>query len=178
MERLPNEILYKIADFIDDDEDINSFFIALSNYTYRLRSRIVEFHNNQIVCMFCGEYSRSICSNCIQLNIRKYSRFYNTRQFDLANYKLHTNLWTYTANGRNVYDKNEWVDLEVAYKNLKKLNKKQKHCCLKTLMKVSRLPRYWIMINNTCQIKKIYMRRWFWFKFNIADVIKKIKQNL
>lgn len=184
MQRLPLELIYKIAEYIDDN-DTNSFFIALSNHhTYNLRSRVVEFHNNLITCVFCGEYSRMVCSVCNSLESLKIKNKMTreSKEIILANYKLSVNFISYirfyTTTQRIVYNKHEWIDFEFAYKSLKKLNLGKKHGCLKNLMRVSRLPRYWIMSNNPCKIKKIHMRKLFWFKFNISALIKKVKECL
>ena len=188
MEHLPLELIYKIADYLDDTtDDIESFFIALSNqHTRNLRSRVVEYHDTLVSCVFCGEHSRSVCKTCSYLESlpNKNKMTQAQRKVVLANYKLDVKFRndyrrSYSTTQRaTAYNKHEWIDFEFAYGALKKLNTKKKHCCLKNLMRASRLPRHWIMSNNTCKIKKIHMQKYFWFKFNVLEVIKNVKKNL
>lgn len=196
MSQLPNEIIYKIISHLDDDDDIERVYVAFSDHSYFLRSRKVEFHNNMICCKYCGEYSKLICSPCAR-SLEKIvvdgqllrckmgaTPFIHTadksREFIKANYKIcvkFTGPWRkYVVNDRIAYDKNKWIDFEVAFKNIKKLQ--LNHCSLTKLMKTTHLPRYWIMLNVPCKIKKIYRKNFFWYKFNIACVRDKIKRVL
>lgn len=169
---------------------------------YNLRKRIIERSN--IFCKICNSVGSELCTTCQKDHLtswystKKVPKKYLMNTIKIVRYNRHYNIMKFGT--RRFLE--EWMDLERGYKRIKSYNESSKYLkcnckspsfetgrvrpkyCdfhrgrinLTSLMKITKLPRVWIMKNLTPSIR-IYKYH-FVILFDLKNVQRVLKENV